>query len=213
MKALRVYLKLKKSGSGPPPKTLPLEATIFGEEKTIQVPIEDYPILFCMFAFGPFNIEGSGGTPMVVSVCPIHLRHDETALFQKFGVGAFATPYWDNHMICRMLAKIGHSLAVAELGKDNFSPLLTNLICNGDQHSMRFIGGASDATTETPGTLHRVALGFQKIKSRTYVIAHVRLFASYGSPTYSVVVGESLESPMARVKRVFSNRISRTPAR
>lgn len=167
-----------------------------------------------MFTFGPFDIEGDGGTPRIVSVRPIQLRHDEVALFQKYGVGAFVTPYWDNHLICRMLAKIGHSLAVAELGKDNFSPLLTKLICNGDQNSMRFIGGSpDDSTSEIPGTLHRLTLGFQKIKGRTYVVAQVRLFASYSSPTYSVVVGESLESPVARFKRVFSNRISRIPAR
>jgi hypothetical protein len=207
MKAIRVHLRLKKSGSGPHPKVLPLTATIFGEEKTIQMPTEDYPIVFCMFAYAPPNIDASDGMPRVVSAALIRMKHDEKMLFHKYGIGAFATAYLDNVMMCRMLAKIGHALAVAEIGTGNFSPLLTDLIRKGtDRHLMRFIGGASKSVAIPPNTLHYLALGYQKIKEKTYVVAHVRLFANYGGPTYAVVVGESLESPRTRLKRIFFNK-------
>jgi hypothetical protein len=78
---------------------------------------------------------------------------------------------------------------------------------------MRFIGGTQISVIVPPTTLHYLALGYQKIKGETYLVAHVRLFAGYGGPTYAVIVGQSLESPMARFKRVFSSRISRMLAR
>jgi hypothetical protein len=163
-----------------------------------------------MFDFAPPDIEGHGGTPLVVNASLVRLKHDEKELFQKYGIGAFATAYWDSHMVCRMLAKIGHAFAVAELGLDKFSPLLSKLIqTNDDPAAMRFVGGDKTASrTEKPSTLHRLTLGFQKISGKVFVVARIRLFASYGSPIYSVIVGESLDTPMARFKKVLSGRIS-----
>lgn len=214
LKAIRVHLRLKKSGSGPPPKTLPLEATIFGQQKTIEVPIEDYPILFAMFAYAEPDLNATKGMPLVVGAAFVNFKLDLRMLFQKYGVGSFATPYLDNVMMCRMLAKIGHALAVAELGKHRFEPLLTNLIRVGnDRLEMRFIGGAPRSISRSPASLHSLALGYQKIEGTTYVVAHVQLFANYGGPTYAVVVGKSLESPIARFMRVLSSKTARMLAR
>jgi hypothetical protein len=209
MKAIRVHLRLRKSSSGPPPKTLPLTLTSVGKQKAMEIPIEDYPILFVMYAYGPPNIDGSEGMPTLYSAVLVRIKHDPRLLFQKYGITAFATAYLDNVMMCRMLAKIGHALAVAEIGIETFKPLLPNLIRKGDdQREMRFIGGASTSMTVPPNTLHHLSLGYQKIKTKTYVVAHIQLFASYGAPTYAVVVGESLESPMARFKRILSSKRS-----
>jgi hypothetical protein len=214
MKALRVHLKLKKKGSGPHPKTLPIEATVYGQDKKLELPVEDYPIIFMMMTYGPPNVDGPGGTPGAFRVTVVRIKHDEKELFRKYRIGAFATPYWDNHMLCRMLAKIGHSFAAAELTLKNFSPLLTDLIRKGDMPSMRFIGcDAERPIRPSPDALHVLELGYQRFSNKTYVVARIRLFANYDSPTYLVIVGESLESPIARAKRVFSSRISRMLAR
>lgn len=61
--------------------------------------------------------------------------------------------------------------------------------------------------------LHEIALGYQKIESKNYVVARIRLFAKFGGPIYLVIVGESLESSIARFIRVFVSKISFTPAR
>lgn len=209
LKAIRVYLRLRKAGSGPFPKTLPLEAKILGQQKTLEVPIEDYPVVFGMYAYAAPNLDSTEGMPRVVSTTIVQLKLDLRMLFQKYGIGEFATPYLDNVMMCLMLAKIGHALAIAELGRDKFEPLLTNLIRFGtDRMEMKFVGGTSRPITGSRNRLHSLALGFQKIKDATYVVAHVQLFASHGGPTYSVVVGKSLESSMARFKRVFLSRVS-----
>jgi hypothetical protein len=203
MKAIRVHLNLKKSGSGPHPKVLPLPVTGFGQQGALQIPIEDYPIVFSMFAYAPPNIDAADGMPMVTSAVIVRIKHDPQALFQKYGVTAFASAHLDNVMMCRMLAKIGHALAVAEVGKEKFSPALVNLIRKGDERrEMRFIGGTPISVTVPPNTLHYLALGYQKIKAKVYVVAHIRLFAGYGAPTYTVMVGESLESRL-RVSKEF----------
>lgn len=210
MKAIRAHLRLKKPGSGPLPKTLPLQATIFGQQKTVEIPIDDYPVMFAMFAYAAPNLDASEGMPLVVRAMLVQLKHDAQMLFQKYGIGAFATPYLDNVMMCRMLAKIGHALAIAELGRDQFKPLLTDLIRFGTNRlDMRFVGGAPHPIARSNGSLHSLALGYQKIKGTTYVVAHIQLFASHGGPTYAVIVGQSLESSIARFRRVFSSKIAR----
>lgn len=214
LKALRVHLKLKKKRSGPPPKTLPIQTKIDGRDKTLEMPVEDYPILFYMLSLGPPDLDGPGGTPMMFGARIVIIRYDQNYLFKKYRLGAFSTPYWDQHTFCRMLAKIGHSYAVAELTRDKFSPALTNLIRLGDMAATKFIGGIFDGTPERRSqSLHELALGYQRINRKTYVVARIRLFAKYDGPTYAVIVGESLEHPIARAKRVFSSRISRMLAR
>ncbi len=209
MKALRIFLNLKKAGSGPHPKTLPLDAVIDGQNKRLELPVEDYPIFFLMLSYGPPSIDGPGGTPLTFGASAVNIRYDQIALVKKYRLTQWSTPYWDNHMLCRMLAKIGHSFATAELTLANFSPLLTGLIRKGDLSPMRYIG--SDQRPAKPSTaLHVLELGYQRIKGKTYVVARIRLFARYeNSPSYLAIVGESSEHPIARAKRVFSSRISR----
>jgi hypothetical protein len=131
-KAMRTHLKLKKAGSGPPPKTLPLEGTVHGKRVTLDIPVEDYPILFMMVGFQPPDLNGGGGTPAGAGVSVVLIKHDDRLLYRKYKISDFSTPIWDNHMIVRMLAKIGHALAWAELRDTNFEPLLIELIRNGD---------------------------------------------------------------------------------
>jgi hypothetical protein len=130
LKALRVHLKLKKKGSGPHPKTLPLDAQMDDNKQRIEVPIDDYPVVFSMLNYGPpsfvTNSNKSGRT--IDGVRMTVLKNDPKMLYKKYKITSFATASWDNHMLCRMLAKIGHSFAVAELGLDGFRPLL--LRCN-----------------------------------------------------------------------------------
>lgn len=213
LKALRVHLNLKKAGSGPHPKSLPLDATVNGVQTRIDMPVEDYPVVFMMVQFTPPDVStentaaGKAANGAVAAV----LRYDEKTLSRKYGVTGFASAIWDNQMFCRMLAKIGHAFAVAELGSSGrmFSPKLLDLIVHGKINAMNLIGGPPVWEVLPPSqALHEVSLGYQKLGMRTYLVARVRLFARHGGPPYYVVVGESLESPIARLRRVVSNKIS-----
>ena len=95
-------------------------------------------------------------------------------------------------MLCRMLAKIGHSFAVAELGERKFRPLLCDLIRKGEIAALNLIGGAPEWQGQRKSkALHEIGLGYQHHNGKTYVVAKIRLFAAHDGPAYYVVVGDS----------------------
>lgn len=216
LKAFRAHLQLKKKGSGPHPKSLPLDAKIDGKEQRIDIPIEDYPIIFMMLHFPPPSFVPSNTSPgrVVDGIIAATLRYDQRLLYQKYRISGFSNAPWDSQMFSRMLAKIGHSLAAAEIGVAAFRPLLLDFIRDGNVRAMNLIGGEpNDTPTPKSTALHELAIGYQRGKQVTYVVARIQLFARHGGPRYYVVVGESRESSIARTRRVFSSRISRMPAR
>lgn len=97
----------------------------------------------------------------------------------------------DTVLFCRLLAKIGHCYAAAELGIDGFKPNLLDVIKDPDaKYVGEFIGSAM--MKDDPGDdLHEVYLDDFFDRSQ-HVVVCVRLFANYGLPTYWVVAGERL---------------------
>ena len=89
----------------------------------------------------------------------------------------------------RMLAKIAHAFAVAEMGVGSFTPLLTPLICNADtSNSVQYIGGlqhAEPATTE----IYVMSFGSHTCNRPEIVAVRIRLLAALETPTYFVAVG------------------------
>jgi hypothetical protein len=210
LKALRVFLNLKKAGKGSHPKILPLEVADQpdGRRRIIpDVPIDIYPIAFMLPVYHPpeFSPTATEYGKAIRAATVASLRIDLKALYRLYGVVSFATAYWDNAMLCRMLAKIGHAFAVAEIGETRFRPFLKEFISKGDVAGMSLVGCSPEYEKIPASTgLHTVGLGYQRHRSTTYVVASIRLFAQYGTPVYRVVVGESLETPLGRTVRVFS---------
>jgi len=90
----------------------------------------------------------------------------------------------------RMLAKIGHSYAVAELGLGAFEPMLPALILGKPASASHLVGGdASGPVPESESCLHHVFLQNCVSSGTEYVLAAIRLFAFVGMPPYHVVVG------------------------
>jgi len=92
---------------------------------------------------------------------------------------------------CLTLAKIAHAFTSAELGRERFTPLLTDMIRQRDLSSRaEFIGGGEGNEAPSP-ELHQVE--FDKTAASTgFVIVRIRLLAILGTPTYSVVAGRRL---------------------
>jgi len=208
LKALRVHLNLKKPGTGRHPSILPISAKVDGVDRVINIPTEDYPILFNMLVYPPPNVVDLNTEQgrLVVGVKVAQLKFDQKELYRKYKISGFSSAIWDNQMLTRMLAKIAHAFAVAELGLDKFKPRLLSLITRGDISTMNLVGGDDVLNEgERPSTsLHELGIGYQRINGTVYVVTRIRLFANSGGPFYSVVVGESLETPVARLARVSS---------
>lgn len=215
LKALRVHLKLRGKKKRPPPDTLPLQRTHPGEpEIDVPIPVGDYPIMFGMPIYGAPSLfaGGSGGGQMTVAFSLVLVSHDPVKLRTRYGVTSFATAYWDTHMLFRMLAKIGHAFATAEIA-GKFKPALLDMILSGTTDAFNHIGGDPYRSGLPSKALHELALGYQRANGKDYVVARIRLFARHQGPVYYVVVGESLEGRIAKFKKVFSRRISSMLAR
>jgi hypothetical protein len=91
----------------------------------------------------------------------------------------------------RLIAKIAHAFAVAELGSNTFTPFLKNLIL-GEQPMFadHFVGSAmvNDAASR-----HLHELNFAPAVDQIFselIVVRVRLFASLDMPTHYAVVGQ-----------------------
>jgi hypothetical protein len=75
----------------------------------------------------------------------------------------------------RMLAKIAHAFAVAEMGVGSFLPFLTSLICDADtSHSVQYIGGLRHSEPST-AAIHEIAFGSHTCNRPEIVAVRIRL--------------------------------------
>jgi hypothetical protein len=90
---------------------------------------------------------------------------------------------------CRMIAKIAHAFAVAEMGMEAFAPFLVPMIRDGDtSNSVQYVGGLQFA--EPPSiVVHEVSFGMHTCKRPDIVGVRIRLLSALETPTYFVAVG------------------------
>jgi hypothetical protein len=89
-------------------------------------------------------------------------------------------------MFGRMLAKIAHAYAIAEMGR-SFKPLLLEIIKNPDEKFIGHLVGGGFGPLGAGDDLHEISIDpfFQR-----YVVVQIRLFADRSLPTYWVVAGD-----------------------
>ena len=165
-----------------------------GTFEIVSEPITDHPTELFLFAFSKARIlqglpefdtdeilsqawrYGPSGSAMV----DVAKKHRGKGI----SVGRF-----DVLAFCRLLAKIGHSLAVAKYGLHSFRPLAVEFILRAKGDMGYLIGGTLEQQPVVPH-LHAYRCGGVTVGSRRYVVAEIRLFANLGAPLYHAVVGE-----------------------
>jgi hypothetical protein len=115
-------------------------------------------------------------------------KEADAKLRSKYGIYSYRGYHIKNEMVFRMIAKIAHSYAVAELGYRRFTPLLTEYIRfqKGDIQSL--IGGTEqdERATNRP---YRLAIDKKMIDGANYVIVAVQVLANRLASTFLVVTG------------------------
>jgi hypothetical protein len=116
----------------------------------------------------------------------------------------------------RMLAKVAHSYAVAELGLGNFNPFLQSTIRYHEPDPFRYIGcigqtGKRNYPKEK--CLHRLNFECWETKDGLFMVLRMRLLAYIGAPEYHAVVGSVSEIPKAAMTRAFSSKMLSTQTR
>jgi len=140
------------------------------------------------------NKEPPKGHSAMSMLIATDIRHFVTT--QKLASGEFISEY--NHKsVARMLAKIAHAYACAELGLGRFNPLLPGLILGEVEWVYNYLVGG-DYVVNAPHTplpklplMHSLHLTSEKAGSgKRFYVAKIRLFAYEVSPVYTIIVGQ-----------------------
>jgi hypothetical protein len=116
------------------------------------------------------------------------VRRRATGLPRNLGIAAQIAQI-NPPLFGRMLAKIAHGYAAAELGLHAFKHDITRIVRNEPTRTTHWIGGTYELPPPAPH-LHNIRWRIQAVNRINYVIVDLRLFAFMGSPQYHIVVGE-----------------------
>lgn len=203
---LRLLYDLPSRRKKSRPKTLPLKAKFNPDDEWTQVQVEQdrYPFLIT-FPYFPMpnlltenpsrEIRGAvtdrlwirGASPSYVFK---DLLQELTLQLNAYSIMPESKAHIEE--FCQMLAKTGHSFAVAELGYSHFKPFLIPHIKNKELANCGDYIGSLSKDESPSGKLHELSI--YKNSNPNYVTVRIRLLAKLGTPTYYVVVGQHLNN-------------------
>jgi len=203
----RVQKGLGKKKKKRPPRFLPLQVNRGGKTVWEQISLEKYPAVIVTLLFDE---------PEILSDCiPV-----EKVLSGGVAGGTLPTfgqllkPYLDQGAVTfvpprssatsvhlgRMLAKIAHSYAVAELGITGFTPFLVDIILGTDtRYLSHYIGGTRDLPPVSDKGYEIKLTTVTSVGLLPYLVVKIRLLSDVnGMPEYWVVVGERRSSEQSQ---------------
>jgi hypothetical protein len=164
-----------------------------GNLESREVPISQYPVIALGYRLpSPGILLGGKPDDPIEAELIVKTSQGELAKAKLAGkrvvlkLGAFNTLTF-----MRMLAKIGHSHAIAKMGLKAFDAFLPDLIL-GKSDAGRWLVGSDASEANLPATtdsLHDLWLEIFEGESDSLLVAGVRLFSGAGMPKYQVVVG------------------------
>lgn len=166
--------------------------TYDGEEKTIFVPIKNLP---------KANISVHLPEPQILSGEPVtegpvgaqlKARNDSSARLSRFcrenglkSISFYTAPI-QCEIFLRVIAKIAHCFAVAEIGIDGFKPTLLPIIEGKSNQLIKYIGSES---LEQPQSKQPLRVEFIEKAELSFVVVYVSLHFFPLLPEYKVVAG------------------------
>jgi hypothetical protein len=179
---------------------LPLRFKVGESEEVRRIPIAHFPNYLALPQIhgGPGMLSGgSTGEFFKVSFNVWGIEEELRALHETGN--AMIVHNFDMNKFARMLAKIAHALAAAEIGIDHFDPALPDFILGRSPELASYLVGAwteSDNHDPQSVPLHQVGLGMKPWGRCWLASARIKLFANQpNAPAYQVIVGELIDSP------------------
>jgi HNH endonuclease len=171
-----------------------------GNPKEVILRAADYPTELFLYKFkiakALIGMPPSANIPLEWE--PIGIgSHDEMVAFEKRHGGAFtARVVMQPIEFGRLLAKIAHSYAVAELGLNSFFPLTLDVILGRTDDISYVVGGSYEIAPRVPDAGHLTSIEYRvdPYMKKSLIIVNIRLFASIHTPSYHVVVGRIQEA-------------------
>lgn len=204
LKSLRTKLQFR-SRRRTGPKTVLFTLTTDAGSKELQIPIENSPIIWpspVLSLAGFFEGVPTRGTRIIGSR-GINWGRDPYDVVRSLGGKGFSMNFTIKPpQFGKMLAKIGYSYAVAELGLSTIRKVfvLPALLGLEDDVGM-WVGSGPDRLKIPPAALHYLQLDVRDLDDdEVLVLVHIKLFANSPTATYTVVVGTA-SRPAAREHR------------
>jgi hypothetical protein len=190
---VRKLLRLKsRTKHDDAPKTMRLSIWKDEEEKQIEVPLEEYPVIlhFLIFDSPGYGNEHYENRIRLVGVNSISFGLKPEEVIKKYRADKLALkdrPYKPVEF-AQTIAKIGYSYAVAtgEIKKIKGQPLLISALLGKSNDIGRWVG-TSQKQEVYQNLLHRLS-SFED-KEKGLLIIEVQLFANSFTPIYEVIIG------------------------
>jgi hypothetical protein len=178
---------------------LPVNIDYGTHQGTKRVPISEHPAALFMFSFAPPGLLLDVPPPAESSLSGRVVMHPMSVdLFERADrlggkVNLVRRGGFDALIFGRMVAKIAHSYAVAELGISGFRFLLPDLILgNPTIHAAQLIGGGLLPEPAGPDR-HEISLKRRlRLDGREFWVTRIRLFADLDMPPHYIVAGEPI---------------------
>lgn len=176
----------------------------FEETHSRPIPNQELPDVFVGLLLGAPGIL-FGHRPSTDGFCSPWVKVNTKEVDRLTGgEGGMRVANLNNLLFCRMLAKIAHAYATAELGYGNFRPLLRDLILGRSRTPTHWIGGGGGQVSEPEEKgLHRLRRDvFRSRTGKTYYGVNIRLFAPHGTPEYNIIVGECPTNERSVIQKI-----------
>jgi hypothetical protein len=178
------------------PKSYPLTVERKGKNESIELSLDEYPIVipFPLFSVpGYLNPEGYDKGIKLEGIASVSFGPRPEHVLKNLGAERISfQPRADKPVdFARMIAKIAFSMAVAvgasaEIIKHN-SLVLPAILGEADDIG-RWIGTITDPISNHQGHLHRVLI--QRDSQKGLLMGDVQLFSDSQTPRYGVILGE-----------------------
>ncbi len=195
MRAVRVLRKLKsRSKHEKASSTQKLIITRKGNQETVELPLEQYPVILHFPIFSPPGYLFPEGYEMGVrleGVATILFGPNPKEVAMRIGVDSISIPSAGDRPVAfaRMIAKIAYVMAVAEGRTSALQEQATVIpaILGQRDEIGRWVGTITDPIKKYPGLLHRIAIS--EDRARGLLMGEVQLFADSETLSYSVILG------------------------
>lgn len=176
------------------PRSYPLVVIRNGIEETVDLPLEQYPILVQFPDFAPARLAvGNESKPGidVIGIVTISFGADPTSVLRSLGASSIK-PYASTQpaQFARMIAKVAYSMAAATGALTLLkgpSPI-REVILGSNTHIGDYVGTLTYPLEAHDGQLHRVII-LPDTKTGQ-LVADVQLFSDSYAPRYGVLLGE-----------------------
>jgi hypothetical protein len=196
----RIKMNLPSRRKTKRPKLIELE--LYENDKIVKrhLPLSEHPTSLPLMGFGiPRILLGHEGPDlndnMYVNIVHINLGEDHMSNLKKI-VPDGGIVHNKIYVVAfgRMLAKIAHSYAAAEIGVDNFIPLATDFILEKTEIDGNYLVGGDliDWPPLNPEWLHELKWRWIDTVCGRFLYIGVRLFGCFGGPQNYVVVGRPI---------------------